>query len=294
MPRALRFAVILLPLMLSACVTGADKLSDISLPLSAEECGLTTRTGRNCQFRNAPLELEAKPVTLPGRPYTFYPTAKALDFVDGKAHDWNAPKQTLTDGASIPRVFVPVIGDPRTPEFALAAAMHDAYCGIGNESGPAYHSATWQEVHRMFYDTLVAGGTGETRAKVMFAAVWLGGPRWYPHSGAADTRLDGVPDTDKRAALKATMAYIESDAPSLDDLVGFMGGLESAMVQSANRSGRDVPPVPSPNNGGGNGGGGNGGGSGGSGGSGGGGQNQNGEGGEPSTPPGKGGASGNS
>ena len=36
----------------------------------------------------------------------------------------------------------------------------------------------WPEVHRMFYEGLLVGGTPVARAQLMYAAVWLGGPRW--------------------------------------------------------------------------------------------------------------------
>ena len=109
----------------------------------------------------------------------FYPTANELKFVDSEKHPWIAPKGTLTDGASIPPVFVSVIGSPTSQEFVNAAAIHDAYCGIGNEKLPQYHTETWQNVHRMFYDALRVGGTSPKKAKIMFAAVYLGGPRWH-------------------------------------------------------------------------------------------------------------------
>ncbi|MBL4929850.1 DUF1353 domain-containing protein [Fuscibacter oryzae] len=220
-------------LVLGGCVSSPDRLADARLPLSPDECGQDTVSGQTCRFRNAPLALEPKPVTLPGRPYTFYPTARKLDFVDGKARGWTAARLTLTDGASIPPVFVSVIGNPRDPEFALAAAMHDAYCGIGNEAGPAYHAATWQDVHRMFYDTLVAGGTRPARAKIMFAAVWLGGPRWYPHSGAPDISMDRLPDSEKRQALRAAIAYINTANPSLPDLIRALDQQEREMKAHA-------------------------------------------------------------
>lgn len=229
----LRLAALALIGALGGCVTQPAQLADARLPLSPDECGQGAASGQTCRFRNAPVALDPEPVTLPGRPYTFYPTARELDFVDGKARGWSAPKRTLTDGASIPPVFVPVIGNPRDPEFALAAAMHDAYCGIGNEAGTAWHAAAWQDVHRMFYDTLVAGGTKPARAKIMFAAVWLGGPRWYPHSGAPDISMDRLPDSDKRQALRAAIAYIDGANPSLPDLIRMLDQQERAMKARA-------------------------------------------------------------
>lgn len=222
---ALRPAAALLPLLLSlaACVAPGAVSRGAGLAADPAECG----AGAACRFRNAPLQLEPGAITLPGRPYPFHAMARELDFVDGRARAWVAPKATLTDGASIPPLFVPIVGSPRTPEFALAAALHDAYCGAGNEDGPVWHAARWQDVHRMFYDTLVTAGTPPAKAKVMFAAVWLGGPRWYPQSKRPDTRIDRLPDDDRRAALRAAIAFIQRRDPPLPALIAFLERAEA-------------------------------------------------------------------
>lgn len=131
-----------------------------------------------CAFFNAPLILLTTPIRLLLRKETFYPMASELHFVDSGKKTWTAPKGTLTDGASIPRVFVSVVGSPTSREFVNAAAIHDAYCGVGNDELEQYHSDTWQNVHRMFYDALRVGGTPPKKAKVMYSAVYIGGPRW--------------------------------------------------------------------------------------------------------------------
>ena len=128
-----------------------------------------------CTFSQSPLRVLPEPVELPKRPYKFFPTAGQLNFVDAQGKNWVAPPRTLTDGASIPKIFVAIVGDPTAPEFINAAAVHDAYCGVGNETGTMFHRAKWEDVHVMFYDGLIVGGTPEIRAKIMFAAVWLGG-----------------------------------------------------------------------------------------------------------------------
>ncbi|MDF1854519.1 DUF1353 domain-containing protein [Pseudooceanicola sp.] len=143
-----------------------------------------------CRFLNAPVKLSPKKVSLPGRPYAFHPTREALEFVDGMGRHWRAPVGTLTDGASIPVVFAQIIGNPTSREFVNAAAMHDAICGIGNTELPGFHDATWEATHRMFYDGLRVGGTDEIRSKLMFAAVYLGGPRWLPGDKTFDMRQD--------------------------------------------------------------------------------------------------------
>ncbi|MDA7427447.1 DUF1353 domain-containing protein [Primorskyibacter aestuariivivens] len=175
---------------------------------SARECGGPGQD--RCNFFNGPVQLVNTPVRVATRSAEFFPTANRLEFVDSEASRWIAPQRTLTDGASIPAIFVPIIGARRSPEFVNAAAMHDAHCGIGNETLPEYHSRTWEETHRMFYDALRAGGTEELRAKVMFAAVYLGGPRWQDDKRS----LKHAPLRKMRRTMREARNYIMQTKPT--------------------------------------------------------------------------------
>ncbi|SNT00470.1 DUF1353 domain-containing protein [Antarctobacter heliothermus] len=211
----------------------------------APELSCLTRPQGGCTFSQSPLRVLPEPVELPKRPYKFFPTAGPLNFVDARGNSWVAPPRTLTDGASIPKIFVSIVGDPTAPEFINAAAVHDAYCGVGNESGAMFHRAKWEDVHVMFYDGLIVGGTPEIRAKIMFAAVWLGGPRWAPPAGAvvstqgrADGRsvsyvnpLDRVPIPRKQEAMRRVKSYIESTRPPLPRLIAYLRQVEREMLQ---------------------------------------------------------------
>lgn len=226
--RIFRFAAPLLAaqVFVTGCVTTEADLARQKISTSAE-----CLTGV-CRFDNAPLRLQPETVRLRGRLYDFNRLSEPLKFIDGEGRQWLAPKATLTDGASIPAVFVPIIGLPREPEFANAAALHDAYCGIGNETGPVYHAKTWQEVHRLLYDALVASGTDPTKAKIMFAAVWLGGPRWYPQGGT-DSTLLGISPSIKHGAMRKTMAMIRREQPDMPRLLEFLLLIEREMLDAA-------------------------------------------------------------
>ena len=217
------FGMGLLAAALAGCVPTARDLATQKVSV-AEECV----TGK-CRFHNAPLQLQPDTVRIRGRLYDFNRLAATLQFTDGVGQDWEAPKTTLTDGASIPPIFVPIIGFPREPQFEKAAALHDAYCGIGNEDGPVYHGKSWQEVHRLLYDALVADGTPTLKAKIMFAAVWLGGPRWYPN-GKTDSTLEKLSPAAKQAAMIKTMAYIGAKKPDMERLIAFMIAQEREML----------------------------------------------------------------
>ncbi len=198
------------------------------------EISCFTRPQGGCNFDRNPLRVLPEPVVIPRRPYQFFPTAEPLTFVDSQGKRWIAPSRTLTDGASIPRIFTSIVGDPTSPEFRNAAAVHDAYCGIGNELGANYQIDTWQEVHRMFYDGLIVGGTDEITAKLMFAAVWLGGPRWNTHRD-----LDHVPDVRKQRAMRQAKAYVEAKRPALPKLEAYLWWLEKQMLDDYPRIERE-------------------------------------------------------
>ncbi len=230
--------LLLLPVALAACVPSASELDRVRLTRAGTEC--QGPAARACFFEGAPVVVRDQPVRLQGRSLDFFRTARLLEFIDNQRGTRVAPAETQTDGASIPLLFVPLVGSPQSPEFRAAAALHDAYCGIGNESGPVYHRETWPRVHRMFYDALVAGGVAPVKAKVMFAAVWLGGPRWQPKGEPGATGGDGgvwsparLPDEVQLGAMRRTKAYIERNDPPMDLLLIYLGQREREMQREA-------------------------------------------------------------
>ena len=203
-----KFAAVLLAL--AGCVETAPGPGQTTATVGSE-CGGPAQP--TCQFFFGPYLLTNRPVKVAQRKADFYPLARRLGFVDSSNSRWVAPSGTLTDGASIPPIFIAVIGNPRSKEFSNAAALHDAYCGIGNEDLAEYHSRDWREVHRMFHDGLRVGGTDEIRAKIMFAAVWLGGPRWGDIG--RDLSADAV-GRKRRAMSFAQEGGAASGAPDLE------------------------------------------------------------------------------
>jgi hypothetical protein len=234
-------------LALAACMAPTDDAQ--SPQADANRASLSKEFCENsdnpeCRFANAPVKLSSKEVRLPGRPYVFYPLADTLEFVDRGNRRWIAPPAILTDGASIPPRFVSIVGSPTSPEFQGAAAIHDSYCGIGNEDTVYYHTRPWKEVHRMFYEALRVGGTPQLKAKAMYAAVYMGGPRWsqvkaHPTLSTRGETLstqgifgatnsngvllgnffqNRVPEDDQKAALQRIVDKINRENPSILDL----------------------------------------------------------------------------
>jgi hypothetical protein len=94
----------------------------------------------------------------------------ALRFKDAASVVWEARAGLPTDGASIPGVFQPFVGSPFDQTFIKAAVVHDHYCDR--------HVRPWRQTHRVFYEGLIAGGVSRGKAKTMYFAVFLGGPKW--------------------------------------------------------------------------------------------------------------------
>src|SRR5262245_47415743 len=97
------------------------------------------------------------------------PEGQQMQLTEGCAYPdrtgkrWNAPKGSIVDGASIPRIFWTVVGGPFEGQYRRASVVHDVACVVKSE--------LWQDVHRMFYYAMRAGGVSELQAGVMYAAV---------------------------------------------------------------------------------------------------------------------------
>lgn len=179
-----------------------------------------------CRFLGAPLEVEGVPVFLPPKQQAFFPTKGQLSFIDAEGRRWIAPPKTLTDGATIPIIFAPLIGDRQAREYVLAAAMHDAYCGIGNDAVETYHTRPWHEVHRMFYEALLVGGTPPHKARVMYAAVYLGGPRWDDPS----RDLSHVSNEALILEMAWCLHWIDNAEPTVDQIERWMKMREAGLI----------------------------------------------------------------
>jgi hypothetical protein len=150
-----------------------------------------------------------------------------LVFVDSAGVEWVAPRGTRTDGASVPRLALPVTDGRFDKAFLKAAVIHDAYCQSDNEAvcPDQYRSRKWRAVHRMFYEASIAGGASEEIALVMFAAVWLGGPRWDD----PEHSLDQVPDERLEVELAACSEWIGREKPTVQEVEAWMDRREPAL-----------------------------------------------------------------
>jgi hypothetical protein len=91
-------------------------------------------------------------------------------FTDPSSQLWTAPKGSHADGASIPRILWSMIGGPLDGKYRDASIIHDFYCSKRHKP--------WQSVHRVFYEAMLTSGVPEPKALIMYAGVYMGGPRW--------------------------------------------------------------------------------------------------------------------
>lgn len=143
-------------------------------------------------------------------------------FRDARGKLWSVPAGAIINGASIPQAAWSAAGSPYTGNYRRASVVHDHYCDTKTES--------WESVHRMFFDAMIASGVGEMQAKIFYAFVYAGGPRW---KSFVTKNLDGnderitvplaasiPPDVqnDMTAWIKATNPSIELIEKQLDGL----------------------------------------------------------------------------
>jgi len=95
---------------------------------------------------------------------------KRYKFTGPDGVQWPVPKGAVTDGASIPRIFWPIVGGPFEGKYRNAAVVHDYYCSQRVRQA--------QAVHKMFYDAMIASDVKMRDAKILYFAVRLGGPKW--------------------------------------------------------------------------------------------------------------------
>jgi hypothetical protein len=150
-------------------------------------------------------------------------------YIDPRHRAWIAPTGTEVDGASIPPLLWSVIGGPFEGQYRDASIVHDIEC--------VRKTTPWEEVHYMFYEACRCGGVGERKAKLLYAGVYHGGPRWVSEVRMRTETVTGpngeqetheIPETVTASlapqttfdegSLRKLEEFINSKNPSLDEL----------------------------------------------------------------------------
>lgn len=74
------------------------------------------------------------------------------------------------DGATIPKIFAPLVGCRHDERYLKAALVHDKLCGS--------RELTWYRTHQIFREILLESNVSAIRADVLYASVLIGGPKW--------------------------------------------------------------------------------------------------------------------
>ncbi len=154
---------------------------------------------------------------------------ESLIFIDSHDVKWIAPKETYTDGASIPQVGLSLTDDRFSREFLKAAVIHDAYCQKENkdQTPEQYRSKPWKVTHRMFHEAMLAGGTPAQKANVMFTFVYVFGPRW----GDPDRDLEKVSNEMLSVVFNASKKRIMSINPTREEIETWVDKREPALIK---------------------------------------------------------------
>jgi hypothetical protein len=97
-------------------------------------------------------------------------TIEPFAFIDAASLRWEVPSEVTVDGASIPRLLWTLVGGPFEGKYRDASIIHDWYCDIRDRH--------WRAVHKVFYEAMLASDVPSHQAKLMYAGVLFGGPRW--------------------------------------------------------------------------------------------------------------------
>lgn len=87
-------------------------------------------------------------------------------YTDPQGRRWEAPKGSITNGASIPRTLWSSVGSPFTGNYRRAAIVHD----IAVKSSAVLRD----EADSMFYFACMAGGCPLMEGKLLYAGVRIG------------------------------------------------------------------------------------------------------------------------
>jgi len=126
---------------------------------------------------------------------------KEFFFVDPSSKKWLAPKDSVVDGASIPRALWTAVGSPYTGDYRRASVVHDVACVDAGQDKKKRRAAD-----RMFFHACRAGGCSIWQSTVLYLGVRIGAaapdvPSWHP---AIATQSSGprLARTDAEVALE--------------------------------------------------------------------------------------------
>ena len=132
-------------------------------------------------------------------------------YIDSANRQWVAPAGSVVNGASIPAAFWSLIGGPFEGKYRNASVVHDVGCDE--------MTASWEDVHWMFYEACRCAGVDEFKAKTMYYAVYHFGPRWEP---IVETVVEPQAVGDGQVVMQEVpvqrMARLDPPPPTADEI----------------------------------------------------------------------------
>lgn len=122
-------------------------------------------------------------------------------YLDPRGRAWTASKNSVVNGASIPKAFWTIAGGPFEGEYRNASIVHDEACVRMTEPS--------ETVHLMFYEACRCGGVPEYKAKVLYAAVYHFGPKWTIKPVYEQKVIIGPDGTEKVVTTARTVPVVE-------------------------------------------------------------------------------------
>lgn len=227
-------------------LAGCDYVPDYIRALFVDPAVITKKNYKNGEFKG---DLDVRflsTVSGDGQRVEMIQLLQPFGYKDSKGRDWDVPAGFLSDGASIPRQLWLMLGGPFSGPYRDAAVIHDFFCWTKDRP--------WEDVHEVFAEAAARRGTSEQLAKVMYAGILFGGPRWQlSRSGAGQSfrpivraqlvpaPATPVPATPVPAAKSKTdkevfddlKAWIENEKPTLDQIRKRVDELRKAQVKPA-------------------------------------------------------------
>jgi Protein of unknown function (DUF1353) len=143
-----------------------------------------------------------------------------FSFTDPAGKIWPAPKDSIVDGASIPRALWTIVGSPYTGDYRRASIVHDVACQDAGNNSKKRRAAD-----RMFFHACRAGGCSIWQSTILYLGVRIGAaapnvPAWFPavateSAGPRIRRTDAemMLEQDFQAIADRVLAQGESDDP---------------------------------------------------------------------------------
>lgn len=163
--------------------------------------------------------------TFSGEPRTLWLTEPGDDramrmlelftFTDPSGLIWDAPADSLIDGASIPQVLWTFLGSPYIGDYRRASIVHDIACNRAGTDAKKRRAAD-----RMFYRACRADKCSIAQSIVFYlgvriGAIWRHVPQWAPAMS--------VERTGPRLSRTAAEIRVENDFRPTAEMVLFQG-----------------------------------------------------------------------